>query len=37
MTDKWVKVSVFVLITLTLAAVVYEMIDIAQTCQCISL
>ena len=37
MTDKWVNVSIFVLAFLALGAILYEMIEIAQTCQCISL
>jgi len=37
MTDKWVQVFIFVLAFLAVGAIVYEMIDIAQTCQCVSL
>ena len=37
MTDKWVQVSIFVLAFIALGAILYEMIEIAQSCQCISL
>ena len=37
MTDKWAQVSIFLVALLCLGAILYELFDIAQSCQCISL
>jgi hypothetical protein len=37
MNDKWVTVSIFLLVFVALGAIVYEIIDFAQSCQCITL